>query len=432
MKLFGNVLFWIVLALVGALAAQYLLNDPGYVLVRYRGSDYTTTVAFAMAGLLAGLVVLVALWKLVTFPLRAWRQRSGRRSRARLGEGLDALHAGQYERAEKLLTQAADEDPDIAASARLAAARAASRRGDATAAQAQIAALDDRHATARAIAQADLALRDDRPTDALVALDAPAAQPLPPRGLSLRAEALAASGQSAEAYGMLGSLRKQNAWPSARVDDAQERWAAASLREAGDTNALAARWEALPKTVRTEPTVAAAYADRARALGWDDAARGSLEQALDARWDERLASRYGALPAADAGTRQPRLERWLQAHPGSPAVMLGLSRSHRAQSRHAEADDFLQRSIAQGAGADAWEEYGDAHAAAGDDARARLGYANALRATRGEAPHAIPSRATDTTTPTAAAIPVTRDGGQPIAPDPTTPPQDPYRLPPVS
>lgn len=392
MRLFGNVLFWIVLALLGALAAQWLLNDPGYVLVRYRGSDYTTTVAFALAALLAGLVVLVAAWKLVTLPMRAWRERSGRRGRARLVDGLHALHAGDYERAEKLLTQAAADDDTVASSARLAAARAAAHRGDADAAQAQLAALGDRHAGARAIAQAELALRDHRPTDALVALDTPAAQPLPPRGLALRAQALAAANQSTEAYGMLGSLRKQRALPAAQADELQERWAAASLREAGDTNALAARWDALPKPLKTEPVIAGAYAERAQALGWNDAARGALEQALDARWDERLASRYGALPASDATARQPRLDRWLQAHPGSPAVMLGLARTHRAQGNATAADDFLQRALAQGAGADAWEEYGDAQAAGGDDARARIGYANALRVARGEAPLEIRAR----------------------------------------
>src|SRR5688500_20190984 len=101
MKLFGNVLFWIVLVLLGALAAQFVLQDPGYVLVRYRGMDYTTTVAIALATLLGALIALVVVWKLVTLPFRAWREHGDRRSRARLGEGLDALHYGQYDRAEK-------------------------------------------------------------------------------------------------------------------------------------------------------------------------------------------------------------------------------------------------------------------------------------------------------------------------------------------
>ena len=58
MNLFRSLLFWIVLALLGALAAQFLLADPGYVLVRFRGTDYTTTVAAAVIGLLVAALVV--------------------------------------------------------------------------------------------------------------------------------------------------------------------------------------------------------------------------------------------------------------------------------------------------------------------------------------------------------------------------------------
>jgi HemY protein len=390
MKLLGNVLFWIVLVLLGALAAQFLLTDPGYVLVRYRGTDYTTTAAAALAVMLAVLLGLVLAWKLVTLPFRAWRAHSDRRSRVRLGEGLDALHYGQYQRAEKLLAQAADEDESVAASARLAAARAALRRGDAATARAYLDAMGEQHAAARAIALAELALRAHRPTDALVALDAPAAQPLPPRGLALRAEALAATGHATEAYGMLGPLRKQGAFTAARLDELQERWAAASLREAPDTNALADRWQALPKNLKSEPVVVLAYADRAHDLGWDEAAIKAVEQALDVRWDERLAARYGSFAPEHAHARQAMLERWLRAQPSSPTLLLALARSHREQGRWAESRDYLQRALAQGAGAEAWEELGHGYTSAGDEARARIGYANALRAARGEPPFELP------------------------------------------
>mgnify|MGYP003296079902 CR=1 FL=1 len=53
MSLFRSILFWLVLVVLGALLAQVLLQDPGYVLVRYRGTDYTTTVAAGVGMLLA-------------------------------------------------------------------------------------------------------------------------------------------------------------------------------------------------------------------------------------------------------------------------------------------------------------------------------------------------------------------------------------------
>ncbi len=391
MNLFRNLLFWIVLALVGALLAQWLLQDPGYVLVRYRGSDYTTTVAKGLLVLLAVIAGAWLLWKLLTLPFRSWRQHRDRRSRARLGEGLDALHHGHYGRAEKLLAQAAD-DGDVEASARLAAARAAAARGDLTAARGQIDALGDRHPGARAIASAELALAEHRPTDALVALDAPAAQPLPPRGLALRAEALAASGQAAQAYGLLGALRQQQALPGPRLDELAETWSEASLRQAADANVLAERWEALPKTLKSEPAVVAAYADRAAALRWDEAATRSLEQALDTRWDESLAARYGSLAVGRLEARRDNAERWLQAHPASPALLLTLARLAREQNQWPLAEGYLHRALAQGAGANAWEELGHGFAANGDEASARLSYANALRASRDEPTLALPGR----------------------------------------
>ena len=391
MPLFRTVLFWIVLALLGALLAQLLLADPGYVLVRFRGMDYTSTVASAVLIVLAVVVGVWLLWTLLTLPVRSWRRHRDGRARARLGEGLDALHHGHYARAENLLAQAADDDT-VQASARLAAARAALARGDRGAAQRQLDALGPRHAAAQALARAELALADGRPTDALVALDAPEAQPLPPRGLALRAQALAVSGQAAQAYGLLGALRQQQALPVSELERLQAQWAAASLQQAGDANVLAERWEVLPKELRAEPDIVAAYAQRAAALRWDDAATGAIEQALDTRWDESLAVLYGELPVGRLEPRRAHAERWLQAHPASPAVLLTLARLARAQGQWPQAEDYLHRALAQGAGADAWEELGHGLAAGGDDPAARLAYANALRVQRAQAPLELPGR----------------------------------------
>jgi HemY protein len=391
MNLFRNLLFWLVLALAGALVAQLLVQDPGQVVVSFRGTDYRFTVVSGLLMLAAALLVLWLLWAIVTLPLRGLRGFRSRRERARLTEGLDAFDRGEWTRAEKLLAQAA-ENPEVEASARIVAARAADARGDAAAAQRHLDALGDRHPAARALATAERAMAQHRPTDALVALDAPAAQPLPPRALLLRAQALAAVGRANDAYGLLGTLRQQQALPGEALDDLQARLSEASLREAADANVLADRWDALPKALRSEPRVVAAYAHRASALRWDDAAAKSIEQALDTRWDERLADLYGRLPIGRLDERRAHLERWLQAHPASPAVLLALARIARAQRQWPQAEPWLHRAIAQGAGSEAWEELGHGYVEIGDESGARLAYANALRALRDEPPIALPER----------------------------------------
>ena len=392
MNLFRNLLLWIALALAGALLAQLLLaQDPGYVLVRWRGYDYTTTVAKGALVLFAIAFAMWLLWTLVTLPFRAWGRHRDKRARARINDGFDALHQGHYARAEKLLAQAAD-DERVEAAARVGASVAASERGDAVAARAQLDGFADRHPAARAIALASLALREQRPADALAALDAPAAQPLPPRGLALRADALAASGQAAQAYGLLGALRQQQALPPQQLDALQTRWASQGLQQAADANALADRWDALPATQRTDPAVVGAYATRAAAMRWDEASTRSLEQALDAQWDEDLVALYGQLPVSRLEHRRAQIDRWLAAHPSSPGLLLASARVAQSQGQWMQSEGTLHRAIAQGAGAPAWEALGDSAAQLGDEPRARLAYANALRSQRGEALHDLPGR----------------------------------------
>ena len=391
MNLFRSVLFWLLLAVLGALLAQVLLQDPGYVLVRYRGSDYTTTVAAGIGILLATLFAIVLLWTLLRLPFRAWKRHRERQARAKLTDGLGAYQRGDYARAEQLLKQAADSG-DAEAVARAHAARAAQARGDDAAAAAHAEALGERHPGTQAVLLAQQSLARGDAHAALAALDAPQAQPLPPRGLRLRAEALAAAGRSHEAYGLLGALRQQRALPAAKLDAMQAGWAAQSLQEAGDANALADRWDALPQALRTSPEVVAAYAQRAAALRWDEAATRSLEQALDAQWNEELAALYGALPVSRLEHRRAQLERWLPAHPSSPAALLAAARIAQAQGQWPQADAWLHRAIAQGAGAPAWEALGDGALQAGDETRARLAYANALRSQRGDALHELPGR----------------------------------------
>ena len=384
MNLFRNVLVWLLLAVLGAVLVQFLLQDPGYLLIRYRGTDYSTTLAVGIGLLLAGLFALALLWTALRLPFRLWNRRRRRRARAQLVDGLAAFERGDYLRAGQLLQQAAAE-PAAEAVARAQAARAAFARGDDAAGEALLAGFEHRHAGIRAVVRAEHALARQQPEAALHALDAAPAQPLPPRGLWLRAQALAASGRSAEAYGLLGALRQQQALSAGERDTVPARWAAQALREAGNDSTVADLWDALPPALRTHPEVATAYAGRAAALGWHEAAMDSIERALEAGWDEALAALYGQLDIDRLEPRRAQLEHWLQARPASPALLLASARIDQRQGRWLAAEDALHRALAAGAGAPAWEALGDGAARLDDHVRAQRCYANALRSQRGEA-----------------------------------------------
>lgn len=386
-----NLFFWIALVVIGATLAWLFFGQvQGEVVIRQGGYDHRATLAQATGLLLLGFVALWLLCWLLTLPLRSWRAHRTRQTQARLGDGFDALHQGHYERAGRLLEQAADE-PEREAAARVAAAQAAWTQGDAAGARRLLDGFANRHPATRAIAMAELALAEERPTDALVALDAPAAQPLPPRGLALRAQALATSGQAIQAYELLGALRRQHALPEARLAAYERDWSAAALREAPDGNALADRWEALPKPLRTDPLVVAAYADHGARLGWDEAVSKRLEQAIEAHWDEDLVARYGALPLNRIDHRTVVCERWLRQQPGSPALLLALSRLAATQQQWVRAEDYAHRALELQGDRRGWTQLGDVWLAQGHADRAAQAYANALRASDA-APIAPPPR----------------------------------------
>src|SRR5690606_20563290 len=115
---------------------------------------------------------------------------------------------------------------------------AAAARGDAALANQQLDALAASQPVTRAVIAAELALADDRPADALLLLESPNVQPLPPRGLALRARALAATGEVGEAYGLLGAMRQQKVMPAERLDRLESQWASAALHQAEDANVL--------------------------------------------------------------------------------------------------------------------------------------------------------------------------------------------------
>lgn len=371
---------------VGVFGAQWLgandLRKYGEVIFRYGGDDYVSTLPQVALLVLVGLLVLWLLWSLVAAPFRAWGRYRRKQGRSRLIEGMQAYEHGQWQRAEKLLDTAA-QDPEVTAVALVTAARSARARGDEAAAQAYLQRLAAADAGSQALLRAEQLLADDLPVDAINVLDAATLQPLPPRGLWLRSEALARAGRAHEAYGQLGALRQSKVLPTDALSALEARLAAQALLEAADVNALAAQWEITPKPLRSEPAVVSAYAARATVLEWEEPALLALEQALDQTWDDELVELYGQLPGDRLATREANLQRWRRQHGESAALLLAQGRVSLALENHADAEVFLLEAIAARAGAPAWEALGTVFLQRGESALAAQCLGNALRLRQG-------------------------------------------------
>ncbi len=107
MKVFRTAIVLLLLILAGVLGAQWLARDGardlGEVFIRAGGYDFSATLPGALLALAACVLLLWLAWKLLTLPFRAWGRYRRKQARARLTEGLEALHGGYWQRAEKLL-----------------------------------------------------------------------------------------------------------------------------------------------------------------------------------------------------------------------------------------------------------------------------------------------------------------------------------------
>jgi len=380
---FRTLLWWLLLAALGALAYELLARDVGELVLRWHGFTATTTVAFALlAWALLWFAAWVA-WTLLRLPFTAWQRLAQAQARKRLLNGYIALHEGREARAIALLDKAA-EDPEAEAVARLLAREAALRRGDfATAAQQQT-ALAARDPLAAALGSAELLLAR---RDARAALEA--LQPwqernaLPPRGLRLRGAALLASERAAEALPMLATLAREPDGDPDALAQLERDWQAAALAQSAHANELQQRWQALAPALREQPGLLRAYAARAGQLGLEAEAAAELEAAIERLWDESLLETYARLPALREDARLARARAWLATHADSAALALALGHLALRAGELGQAEEILSRALALGAGAPAWEELGHVFTAREDAPRAQLAYANALRLARG-------------------------------------------------
>ena len=400
MKLWRWLLLLVIVAAVAAFGWHWVAEDPGYVLLRMRGWRVETTVVAAVVLLLLAWAVFSLAWSLLRWPFGAFSRRHRRVSQQRLGEGLVALIEGRHGDAERDLNRASRLE-SLRGPALLAAAEAASRRGEPGRALEALDRASQLAPQAARVLRARLLRREGKPAEAL-ALLAPEADKgtLTPGGWRELAQAARESGDLRRARTALEPLQKSGALGSRAYAALETQILADTLQAAPDGAALNTLWSQLPKAQRRPPTVVDAYARRAAFFGLMLPAMDELESALRREWSPRLIETWGLLAGDDLEPRLRRAEAWLDVHPNDAHLLLALGRMCVRLKLWGKARQYLERSLALEPVAGAWEALGDTFAGQGDAAEAQRCYRNALAMTRGEAVRDTRSRtggAIDTT-----------------------------------
>jgi len=389
------------LALIGGgLLAHLLLADPGYVAVRAGELLFETTVPVFLLTLFGLYVLLRSIAAALTSrrrlsELRAERRR--RRARAETQRALLDLAAGNWKRSEELLTRAAG-DAESAAVNYLVAARAADlqdavARRDEWLAQAQEAAPEERAATL--ITRAEMQMRRGQHEAALATLEQlDASGDLNSRGLELMARLSQKLGRGELLRSLGPRLRSAKELPERQVSELLAHAELEELRalgERGDTVAVEAAWNALPRTARRLPQAIVLHARARMDAGAHADAERELRELIEASGEAAAVRLYGELVLPDPLTPLERAEAWLRSRPEDPDLLATCARLCLRADLIGKARSYLEASLARRASAENSLLLADLHEQRGDDAAAAQVLRVALARSAGRRP--VPTRA---------------------------------------
>jgi HemY protein len=341
--------------LAGALLAQFLMADPGYVALRIGSSLIEMSFVSFVLLLLATYVVVRLIVRLVS-ARKLWREaqqeRRFERARRSLARGLLEMAEGEWAAAEDTLTRSA-RDAQQPAAHYLVAARAAElqnahqRRDDLLARALDIPG--ERRAPVL-VMQAELLLKHQQLDAALAALEQlENCGEQNARGLMLLARIYRQTGAWQKLQGLEPRLRNTRGINTSLADETVAQIYIDRLKAVtvtADRKELASAWKATPKSLATRPDVVIAYARAAMACDDHAAAETQLRSLLNEQWDEAAVLAFGELEPAEPLTTLERAEQWLPKHETDAALLLSCARLSMQAELYGKARSYLETSIA--------------------------------------------------------------------------------------
>jgi len=341
--------------LVGALLANFLLSDPGYVALRLGDRliemsavtlTLVLTAAYFLVRLLIKLVRARQLWKASQEERRLERARRG------LARGILELSEGNWEAAEDTLARSARES-EVPAAHYLVAARAAELQGAARRRDDLLTKALEVSADQRApvlIMEAELHLKHKHVDAALTALNQlDSSGGLNAHGLLLLARIYRQTGNWQALQALEPRLRSTRGISTAVADETVTQIYGDRLKAAANTvdaAQLRSAWKDMPKSLAQRPDIVVAYARAALACDEQDAAEAELRDLIKREWDEAAVLVYGELETDDPLKTLETAEGWLPAHPEDPALLFTCARLSMQAELYGKARTYLETSIA--------------------------------------------------------------------------------------
>jgi HemY protein len=392
----------VIALIISAVAAHFLLGDPGYVAINFRGYLIEMSVPVLLALVVALILLIWLIRRLIQAPRllgeAAARYRSGRAG-MKLTRGMIEVAEGNFARGEKLLARAA-RTSDAPLFNYLQAARAAHLQGQ-----------DDRRdewlklayeqtpeaSNAVLLTQAELQLDREQYEQALATL----------RRIEENSKdhshALALLGRLyyrlkdwPHLAELLPRLRKQGRVKNETLDQWAIRVHTVNLESCADGDAITAEWNSIPKHLKADTQILEAYYNALMRVGLHAKAEKELAAALKAEWRGPLVRLFGLVEGPDPSKQLKRAEGWLASHEDDPDLLLAASRLCLRNELWGKARSYLETVLALRPTPEAYQEYGRLLNQLGENDAAADAYREGLglvaKATLPAIPHLEPDK----------------------------------------
>ncbi len=355
----------IILALIASgFAAHFLLADPGYVVINFRG--YLIEMSVPVLALLTA-ALFVTIWiirKIFVAPRRigeaAGRYRSAR-SGQKMTRGMIAVAEGNFARGERMLARSASTS-DSPLFNYLQAARAAHlQTQDERRDEWLRLAYQEVPAAANAIllTQAEFQLDRGQHEQALATL-----QRLDENSKD-HGHALRLMGRLYHQLGDFSSLAEilPRVKKHAKVKpEVLLEWEVGihriNLEKADNDETISAAWKAVPKKLKANIELLETYFQGLMRCGMHARAEKELAAALKSEWRGPLVRLFGLVEGTDASKQLKRAEGWLTKHSEDPDLLLTAARLCLRNELWGKARSYLETVISLRPVPEAYQEYG--------------------------------------------------------------------------
>ena len=375
----------VLVLLFGSVAAHFLLEHNGYVLINFRGYTIEMSVpVLVFVSFLAYLAIraLIRIWQTPRELGEMAARSRAKRASQRINNGFIALSEGKLSRGERLLTKGAanSETPLLNY---LTAARAAQAQGDSQRRDGWLKMARDSDGGAEnavLLTQAELQVAAGETTAARKTLELiRGSQPNHPQALKLLGELFYSEQDWHALTDLLPQLRRAKNLPSRQLDEwTIEAFEAELAAPNLDIESINAYWNMLPRALRKHERLLRARIRALIAGNNTEPGASAICKALKSEWDSELVAIYGELNLADKDGQLRQIESWLNQYPEDPVILLAAGRSSIRNQLWGKARSYIESSLAIAATPGAYNELGQLMLTLNENAAATTAFAKGL------------------------------------------------------